>query len=134
MSEDVIRRSEISISHGNSIISLFQAGDRSNNVLSWKMLLQLIWKVAPRCSWPQDYLLLASYKCLPSILIQMHSGVLLCTKKKKKEYRWFLQIVNDHVINIVQIFIYWFHMNCYYLMMQACFHVRWWFKRNTRFL
>lgn len=134
MSEDVIRRSEISISHGNSIISLFQAGDRSNNVLSWKMLLQLIWKVAPRCSWPQDYLLLASYKYLPSIPIQMHSGVLLCTKKKKKEYRWFLQIVNDHVINIVHLFIYWFHMNCNYLMMQACFHVRWWFKRNTRFL
>ena len=134
MSEDVIRRSEISISHGNSIISLFQAGDRSNNVLSWKMLLQLIWKVAPRCSWPQDYLLLASYKYLPSILIQMHSGVLLCTKKKKKEYRWFLQIVNDHVINIVHLFIYWFHMNCNYLIMQACLHVRWWFKRNTRFL
>ena len=84
MSEDAILRSEISISHGNSIISLFQAGDRSNNVLSWKMLLQLIWKVAPRCSWPQDYLLLASYKYLPSIPIQMHSGVLLCTKKNSE--------------------------------------------------
>ena len=42
MSENAILRSEISISHENSIISLFQAGDRSNNVLSWKMLLQLI--------------------------------------------------------------------------------------------
>ena len=50
MSEDAIWRSEISISHRNSVISLFQAGDRSNNVLLWKMLRQLIWKVAPQCS------------------------------------------------------------------------------------
>ena len=132
MLEDAIQRSDISISHGNSIVSLFQAGDRSNNVLLWKMLLQLIWKVAPRWSWPQDYLLLASYKYLPSIYI-IYTGI-APSKKKKKEYWWFLQIVNDHLRNIVHLFIYWFHMNCNYLIMQACFHVRWWFKRNTRFL
>lgn len=44
------------------------------------------------------------------------------------------KMVNDHVINILHLYIYWFHMNCNYLIMQACFHVRWWFKRNTRFL
>lgn len=83
MLEDAIQRSEISISHGNSIVSLFQAGDRSNNVLLWKMLLQLIWKVAPRWSWPQDYLLLASYKYLPSIYI-IYTGIAPSKKKKRR--------------------------------------------------